>query len=242
VKRYEEETNLRAHIIIDTSSSMLFPNPEKKTLSKLFFSIYSAAALIRLLRNQRDAVGLTLFSSEIELTTPARLNEAHCQNLYHELTALMERTDGQKIDRLLNRKAYTPEMLNQLAELYPRRSLVILFTDMLDEGNPEELFSALRHFRYNKHEVILFHVRDHKLEEQFDYPARPHRFVDMETGRVMRVNPGEIKKLYQEKIRNYYSEISLRCGQYDIDFTEADIRNDFREVLLPFLIKRQKLY
>jgi len=221
---------------------MLFPHADKKSQSKLFFSIYSAAALIRLLRNQRDAVGLTLFSSEIELATPARLNEAHCQNLYHELTSLMERTGGHKTDKLLNRQADAPEMLNQLAELYPRRSLVILFTDMLDEGPSEELFSALRHFRYNKHEVILFHVRDHKLEEQFDFPSRPHRFVDMETGRVLRVNPGEIRKVYQEKIREYYSGIRLKCGQYDIDFTEADIRQDFREVLLPFLIKRQKMY
>jgi uncharacterized protein (DUF58 family) len=220
---------------------MLFPNPEKKSVSKLYFSIYSAAALIRLLRNQRDAVGLTLFSSEIELATPARLNEAHCQSLYHELTALMERTDEHKVGNLLNRKANAPEILNQLAELYPKRSLIILFTDMLDEGDPEELFSALRHFRYNKHEVILFHVRDHKLEEQFDFPPRPHRFVDMETGRVMRVNPAEIRTMYQEKIREYYSEVRLKCGQYDIDFTEADIRQDFREVLLPFLIKRQKL-
>ncbi len=242
VKRYEEETNLRAHLIIDTSSSMLFPNPDRKAVSKLYFSIYAAAAMIRLLRNQRDAVGLTLFSSDIEVTTPARLSEAHNQSLFHELTKLMERNEERHLTGNLNRAGRTPEILNQLAELYPKRSLVILFTDMLDEGDPEELFSALRHFRYNKHEVILFHVKDQRLEEEFDYPARPHKFVDMETGRVMRVNPAEIKTLYQERIRSYYSDIQLRCGQYNIDFTEADIRQDFREVLLPFLIKRQKMF
>jgi uncharacterized protein (DUF1786 family) len=113
---------------------------------------------------------------------------------------------------------------------------------MLDESDPEELFSALRHFRYNKHEVILFHVKDHKLEEAFDFSNRPHRFVDMETGRAIRVNPAEIRTQYREKISQYYSDIKLRCGQFDIDFVEADIREDFREVLLPLLIKRQKLF
>ncbi len=241
VKRFEEETNLRAQIIIDTSSSMLFPNPERKAVSKLYFSIYSAAALIQLLRKQRDAVGLTLFSSEIELTTSSRVNEVHCQNLFHELTRLMERNEESRVRDGLNRINHTPEILHQLADLYPRRSLVILFTDMLDEGDPEELFSALRHFRYNKHEVILFHVRDERLETEFDYPARPHRFVDMETGRTMRLNPAEIRTLYRQKINEFYSDMRLRCGQFDIDFSEADIRKDFREVLLPFLIKRQKL-
>jgi len=241
VKRYEEETNLRAQLIIDTSSSMLFPNPERKAVSKLFFSIYSAAALIQLLRKQRDAVGLTLFSSEIELTTSSRVNEVHCQNLFHELSRLMERNEESRVRDGLNRISHTAEILHQLADMYPRRSLVILFTDMLDEGDPEELFSALRHFRYNKHEVILFHVRDERLETEFEYPARPHRFVDMETGRTLRINPAEIRSLYRQKINDYYSDIRLRCGQYDIDFSEADIRKDFREVLLPFLIKRQKL-
>jgi len=242
IKRYEEETNLRAQMILDTSSSMLFPNPERKTLSKLYFSIYSAAAIIKLLRRQRDAVGLTLFSSDIELATPSRLNEVHSQNLFHELTRLMERSESSNLKKGLNRPSHSPEVLHQLADLYPKRSLVVLFTDMLDEGDPEDLFSALQHFRYNKHEVILFHVRDARLEMQFDYPSRPHRFVDMETGRSIRINPSEIRSLYRKKTEDYYAEIRLRCGQYDIDFVEADVRMDFREVLLPFLIKRQKMY
>jgi uncharacterized protein (DUF58 family) len=132
--------------------------------------------------------------------------------------------------------------MHQLAEMYPRRSMVVLFTDMLDESDPDELFSALRHFRYNKHEVILFHVKDHKLEEAFDFTNRPHRFVDMETGRSVLVNPAEIRSAYREKISSYFADIKLRCGQYDIDFVEADIREDFREVLLPLLVKRQKLF
>jgi uncharacterized protein (DUF58 family) len=242
IKRYEEETNLRAQFIVDTSSSMLFPNPERKAISKLFFSVYTAAAMMRLLRRQRDAVGLTLFSSEIELTTPARVSEVHSQSLFSEMTRLLERSGPGQVKQNLNRPTNAAAVMHQLAEMYPRRSMVVLFTDMLDESDPDELFSALRHFRYNKHEVILFHVKDHKLEEAFDFTNRPHRFVDMETGRSVLVNPAEIRSAYREKISSYFADIKLRCGQYDIDFVEADIREDFREVLLPLLVKRQKLF
>jgi uncharacterized protein (DUF58 family) len=242
VKRYEEETNLRAQFIVDTSSSMLFPNPDRKAISKLFFSVYTAAAMMRLLRRQRDAVGLTLFSGDIELTTPSKVSEVHNQNLFAEMSRLLERSNPSLIKQNLNRPTNSAVVMHQLAEMYPKRSLVVLFTDMLDESDPEELFSALRHFRYNKHEVILFHVKDHKLEEAFDFSNRPHKFVDMETGQSIRVNPAEIRTQYREKISGYFSDIKLRCGQFDIDFVEADIRQDFREVLLPLLIKRQKLF
>lgn len=242
VKRYEEETNLRAQFIIDTSSSMLFPHSDRKAMSKLFFSVYTTAAMMRLLRRQRDAVGLTLFSSEIELTTPSKVSEVHSQNLFSEMTRLLERSGPGQVKANLNRPTHASMIMHHLAEMYPKRSLVVLLTDMLDDSDPEELFSALRHFRYNKHEVILFHVKDHKLEEAFDFPNRPHRFVDMETGRAIRVNPAEIRTQYREKISRYFSDIKLRCGQFDIDFVEADIRQDFREVLLPLLIRRQKLF
>jgi hypothetical protein len=120
--------------------------------------------------------------------------------------------------------------------------MVIIFTDMFEDADPEELFSALQHFRYNKHEVILFHVVDRQLEGAFDFPARPHKFVDMETGEVMRINPGDLKKHYSRLTDDFFKEINLRCGQYNIDLVEVDIRQDFKEVLLPFLIKRSKLY
>jgi len=242
VKRYEEETNLRAQFIIDTSSSMLFPNPERKASSKLFFSVYTTAAMMYLLRKQRDAVGLTLFSSDIETTTPSKVSEVHHQSLIAEMTRLLEHSGPAQLKQNLNRPTDSATVLHQLAEMYPKRSLVILFTDMLDDHDPEDLFSALRHFRYNKHELILFHVKDHRLEEAFDFPNRPHRFVDMETGKTLRINPAEIRKQYREKITRYFDDIRLRCGQIDIDFVEADIREDFQDVLFPLLIKRQKLF
>jgi len=241
-KRFEEETNLKAHLIIDTSSSMFFPYRQGSIQNKLFFSVYAAAALIRLLRKQRDAAGLTLFSDEIHLSTPARLNSLHQQLLYNNLTRLLEDAKDHKNKNPLNRVTHAAESLHQMAEFFPRRSLVILFSDLFDQGDPGELFSALEHFRFNRHELVIFHIKDHRLEEEFDLPARPHRFIDMETGQVERLNPEEIRIAYRKKIADYFSEIRLRCGQYQIDLNEVDVKDDFREVLLPFLIKRQRMF
>ena len=242
VKKYEEETNLKAHIVIDNSSSMLFPYKEGKLHNKLYFSIYCAAALIRILRSQRDAVGLSIFTDQIDLRTESKLSEVHAQYLYSELSRLLESGKFSNAKTSLNKKTDTSKVLHSLAESLPPRSLVIIFADMFEEANSEELFSALQHFRYNKHEVILFHVVDRQLEGKFDYPARPHKFVDMETGEVMRLNPGDLKKQYGRITDDFFNEIKLRCAQYKIDLAEADIRKDFKEVLLPFLIKRSKLF
>ncbi len=219
---------------------MWFPFEQGKIRNKLFFSVYAAAALIRLLRKQRDASGLTLFSDRIQMTTPSKLNTVHHQFMLRELTRLLE--EGQHPEKThLNRTTRAAETLHQLADLFPKRSLVILFSDLFDDGDPEELYSAFQHFRYNQHEMIIFHVKDPQLEEDLDLPARPHRFVDMETGQAIRLNPGEIRDHYQRLVSEYFSEVKLRCGQFEIDFNEASIRSDFKEVLLPFLVRRQRI-
>lgn len=236
VKQYEEETNLRSYILLDTSSSMLFPYKSDK-ISKLHFSVYCAAALIYMLRKQRDASGLCLFSDKIEVLTDAKLNSTHIQMMYSYLRDLL------KTNAIpLNKPTSTAEVLHQLADTIHKRSLIVLFTDMFSNGNSEELFSALQHLRYNKHEIILFHVKDKRMEENFEFSNRPHIFVDMESGREIKFSPNEIRETYKQKITEYYQELKLRCGQFQIDFVEADIHESFRKVLLPYLIKRSKLY
>lgn len=236
IKQYEEETNLRSYIVLDTSSSMLFPYQSNR-ISKLHFSVYCAAALIHMLRRQRDASGLCLFAEHIELLTDAKLNSTHIQMMYAYLRDLL------KNDAVpLNKPTSTAEVLHQIADTIHKRSLVVLFTDMFSNGNSEALFSALQHLRYNKHEVILFHVKDKQMEEQFEFSNRPHIFIDMESGREIKFSPNEIRETYKQKIAEFYQELKLRCGQFQIDFVEADIREGFREVLLPYLIKRSKLY
>ncbi|MDL2231597.1 DUF58 domain-containing protein [Porphyromonadaceae bacterium OttesenSCG-928-L07] len=236
VKQYEEETNLRSYIVLDTSSSMLFPYRSDKA-SKLQFSVYCAAALIYMLRKQRDASGLCLFSDQIENLTDTKLSVTHSQMMYALLQNLI--TEGAVP---LNKPTSTAEVLHQLANSIHKRSLVILFTDMFSNGNIDEIFAALQHIRYNKHEVIIFNVKDKQMEEQFEFSNRPHIFVDMESGREIKFSPNEIRETYKKKMAELYKELELRSRQYKIDFVEADINEDFREVLLPYLIKRSQLF
>jgi uncharacterized protein (DUF58 family) len=239
IKKYEEETNLRCQIIIDNSSSMYFPIPEGKEPkdNKITFSVYCAAALIELLKRQRDAVGLSVFAETIEVQTNARSSSLHHKMLYHELEKMIQprKTDEHK-------KTSAIKALHQIAEAIHKRSLVIIFSDMMDsEANSDELFSALQHLKHNKHEVILFHVNDKKKELEFEFENRPYRFIDMETGEEVKLHPNEIKENYLRQMSEHKKELMLKCGQYKIDFVEADINLGFDQVLMPYLLKRTKM-
>jgi uncharacterized protein (DUF58 family) len=239
VKRYEEETNLRCQLVIDDSSSMYFPVPEgkKKVLNKITFSIYCAAALMQLLKKQRDAVGLSIFNDTVEVNTGAKSSSLHHKLLFTELEKRLE-----QIPEGTHRKTMAVEALHEIAESIHKRSLVIIFSDMFDSRtNPEDLFSALQHLKHNKHEVILFHVVDKQKELDFDFENRPYRFVDMETGEELKLNPQEVKTNYVKAIQDFKAELKLRCGQYRIDFVEADINEGFDQVLLPYLLKRTRM-
>lgn len=239
VKQYEEETNLRCQIVIDTSSSMLFPFEKgiPSKINKLAFSVYSAAAIIYLLRKQRDAVGLSLFSNEIEFHSEARLSSVHIDLLYNQLASLLKQEKAQ-----LDKKTNTVDALHMIAENIHKRSLVILFSDLIEQESTDELFEALQHLKYNKHEVLLFHVTDHRQEREFDFRNQPYRFVDLETGEHLKFSPYDLKNNYQKAMSEYFEEMRVRCGQYHIDLTEADINEDFKHVLYTYLLKRKRLY
>ncbi len=239
VKQYEEETNLRCQLVIDTSSSMFYPyaKGEKRVFNKLSFSVYTAAALIHLLRRQRDAVGLTLFSDEIEFHSQPRLSPVHAEVMMRKLAEMIQPGYAR-----LRKNTNTTAVLHQLAENIHKRSLVVIFSDMIDNRKTNELFSALQHLRYNKHEVLLFHVTHHSQERELRFSNRPHRFVDLETGQTIKINPGEIRGDYVKSVGNYFEELKVKCGQYRIDLAEADIEQDFKHVLFAYLVKRKKLY
>lgn len=240
VKRYEEETNLRCHIIIDSSSSMYFPVDEKKQKeqqNKITFSAYCAAALIELLKRQRDAVGLSVFDEKLELHTPAKSSPVHHKMLIHELEKLIQYRSPQE-----HKKTFAVEALHQIAEAIHKRSLVILFSDMMDgRSKPEELFSALQHLRHNKHEVILFQVMDKSKELDFNFDNRPYKFIDLETGEELKVNPSEVKNNYLAAINQFERDLKLHCSQYRIDFVEANIDKGFEQILMPYLLKRSRM-
>jgi len=240
VKRYEEETNLRCQIVIDNSSSMYFPVWEFTDIdhpNKITFSVYAAACIMQLLRRQRDALGLSLFSEKINLHTQAKSNSVHHKFLIGKLEELLSPIPPEE-----HRTSKVTDSLHYIAENIHRRSLVVLFSDMFDAGSDDAaLFDALQHLRYNKHEVILFHVVDKSKELDFDYENRPYRFVDMETGDEIKLQPSEVRKSYADAIAGFHQELKLKCAQYKIDYIEADINKGFEQVLLPYLLKRERL-
>jgi len=232
VKRYEEETNLRCQLVLDTSASMYFPENSR---SKMRFSVYACAALMNLLKRQRDAVGLTLFDQQVHLSLRARGHAAHHKLLLAQLETVL----GQAAPRQGTRAV---QALHEVADTAPPRSLIILFSDMFEPGtSAEELYAALGHLRYNKHEVLLFHVVDQPLELQLDYENRPHLFIDMESGEEVRINPAGIQDAYRKRAAEWRQELMLRCRQYRIDFIEADANLGFSQILLPYLLKRARL-
>jgi len=239
VKQYEEETNLRCQLVIDTSSSMLFPFEKGKPsrVNKLAFSVYSAAAIIYLLRKQRDAVGLSLFSNDIEFHSQARLSSVHIDLLYNELGSLLRKEQA-----LDHKETNTVKALHMIAENIHKRSLVILFSDLVEQESTDELFEALQHLKYNKHEVLLFNVTDHRQEREFDFRSQPYRFVDLESGEHFKFSPKDLKTNYKKAVSEYLEEMRVRCGQYHIDLAEADINEDFKHVLYTYLLKRKRLF
>lgn len=240
IKRFEEETNLRCQIVIDSSSSMYFPFSDKKdsiSNNKISFSVYAAAALIELFKKQRDAVGLSVFSNKTEVYTTAKSSSLHHKMLFHELEKLLK-----PIDPKNQKKTFAVEALHQVAESIHKRSLIIIFSDMMDsEADTSKLFSALNHLKYNKHEVILFHVVDKSKEVEFNYDNRPYQFIDPESGEAVKLHPNEIKESYIASMSNYKKDLMLKCRQYKIDFIEANIDNGFEQILLPYLVKRGKM-
>ncbi len=231
-KRFEEETNLRCHLVIDNSSSMYYPVESK---GKVTFSILSAAALAYLLQKQRDAVGIFSFSDKIELQTQIKSTSSHLHKLFISLEKMLDETPQTK-------KTSVAPVLHEIAEKIHKRSLVIIFSDMFQNTiDNQEIFTALQHLKHNKHEVLLFHVTDILTELNFDFEERPYEFQDMESGEKLKLQPSQIKDLYQQRMKEYYQALRLKCGQFKIDYVEADINKNFDQVLSAFLIKRTKM-
>jgi len=236
-KRYDEETNLRCHIIIDNSSSMHYPivnNLSIVTLNKIGFSALASASLMQILKKQRDAVGLSIYSDNYDYYAPEKGSERHHRMLLAQLGQIV-------ISKPKNKGTETYEYLHQIAEKIHRRSMIFLFTDMFQAGLGEaKLFDALRHLKYNKHEVVLFHVFDKEKELDFNFDNKPKQFVDVETGQFINLYADNIKENYEEAVKTYFNNVKLKCGQYQIKYVEANINESFNKILTTFMIERQK--
>ena len=236
-KRYEEETNLRCHLIIDNSSSMHYPsfnNFNINQLNKISFSALAAAAIMNLLKRQRDAVGLSIYSDHYDYFSDEKGSERHHQMLLAKLNEALANKRSQIIT-----KTYT--YLHEIADKIKRRSMIFLFTDMFQSDQEEEkLFEALQHLKYNKHEVILFHTYDKEKEIELDFSNRPKRFVDLETGEHLNLYADNVRQDYKEAVQKYFNELKIKCGQYRIKYVPVNINEDFSTILTSYLIERQK--
>jgi len=234
-KKYEEETNLRCQILIDCSKSMYFPIDSPDT--KIRHSIYAAASVIELLRRQRDAFGVTLFDKEILLHTASKASPAHQRFVYSEIEKyLKEFTPGAHTD------THLASIMHEVAEIIPRRSMVVIFTDFWSaKEDADAFYTALNHLKHAKHEVVVFHVFSRKYEETFGLDNRPYQLIDMESGETIRILPNDYRNNYIKNVETYLNEIKIRCGNIGVDFTPVAIEDDYHQIMIQYLIKRQKL-
>jgi uncharacterized protein (DUF58 family) len=230
IKNYEEETNLRCYLLVDSSSSMFFPVPGH---GKLVFASMAAACIAYMLQKQKDAISLCTFSDKIELETPVKSTSGHVYTIFQHLDKLLNiQTNG--------RSSGIVEVLHYISEKIPNRSLVILFSDMFENVHePEALFTALQHLKHNNHEVIVFHITDRRLERDFAYQDRPYEFTDLESGQKIQLQPSQIKEQYQKAANDYFEALKLRCIQYRITLVETDINEGFDKIMQTFLAKRR---
>ncbi|MEX0721545.1 MAG: DUF58 domain-containing protein [Balneolaceae bacterium] len=237
VKQYEEETNLRSYILLDTSSSMLFKHFGEWT--KLRYGIHYAASLMYLMHRQRDACGLIPFNSKIDAFIPAKSTYAHLRQIYTELERELIREEKKDIDR---RKTASAKAIHEVAERLTHRSLVVIITDLFENVEEhEEIISALKHLRHRKHEVLLFNVMEKRSERDLNFPDKRFVFEDMETGSEVEVLPAQVRKDYQKKMAEYTHKFQLACSEFEIDFEQLDTEGPFDKALLAYLNKRRKL-
>jgi uncharacterized protein (DUF58 family) len=235
-KKYEEETNLRCHIVIDNSASMHYPIVKKQTLStlnKVGFSSIAAASLMEILKRQRDAVGLSIYADSYEYYAPEKGSERHRSMLLYQLEQLLVSTSTAATD--------TYKYLHEIAEKLHRRSLIFVFTDMFQPNKDNAvLFEALKHLKYKKHEVVLFHTYDGKTEFNFNFDNSPKKFIDVETGEEVNINAENVQEKYTQLVGNYFKELKNKCLQYKIDYLPIDINSGYNTVLTSYLISRKK--
>ena len=224
VKRYVEETNLRAHIILDTSKSMLYNSVE---VSKLSYANSLAASLSYLMINQQDAVGIAKFSEKIDTFIPPKARPSHLNLI---LSQLDDKDSGNDTQIGIG--------LHELADRIKKRGMVILISDLLDK--PENIMKGLKHFRHQNQEVIVFHIQDRK-ESEFDFDTRT-KFFDMETGEEIVTEPWHIRSNYNELISKLESNYKSNCRENLIDYVPLFTDQSLDIGITEYLIKRSKLF
>ena len=223
VKQFEEETNLKAYLLLDASGSMGYAS---NGITKLEYASYLAAALTYLMLKQRDSVGLVTFDEKIRKYLPPRSVTTYLHVILQELERV---TSGAETDVSIT--------FHELAERIKRRGLVIILSDLFDL--PERVISGLKHFRHKKHEVIVFHILD-PMERSFNF-KKDSVFKDLETGEELTTQPWHIRGDYQRLMAEFISSYKRQCRENRIDYVLMDTAQDFDRALFGYLTKRKSI-
>lgn len=233
VKQYEEETNLRHYVVLDTSPSMRYRGTGP--ISKLDYGAYLASALHYLMVRQKDATGLIGFDDRVHTLRPPRSTQGYLRQLLTTLDQFTRLEPGES-------RTGAASVLNEVAERISRRSLVVVITDLFENiSQHEDLMKALRHLRYRGHEVLVFHVLESETERQFSFPDVPMLFRDMETGEELTLQPAQVKENYRAAVKAFSERFRNRCRERNIDFVELDTAQPYNKALLAYLNKRGRL-
>ncbi len=233
IRRYEAETNLQAYLLLDISGSMRYPTQQRP--HKLDYALFLAAALAYLLITQRDAVGLYLLADKIQTYLPARARQSWLRRIFTTLEPLRGAAPAPLGTQL-------PLLLHTIAERLRRRSLILLFSDLLlDEGGPEPLLKGLAHLRHQGHDVIVFRIWHEKTECSFILPTEPLRLISLESDKELKVHPIELMALYQTHMTRYETLLRRFCQGLQIDYVPIDLDEPFFKPLYAYLLKRARL-
>ncbi len=220
VKEFEEETNLNCHILLDISGSM---NYGSTGLTKLEYGSYLAASLSYLIFQQRDGVGLVTFDRKIRQLIPARNKRGHLLSIlkYLEKIKIGRRTDFSL-------------PLHQLAENIKKKGMIIIISDLLDD--PSSVLKGLQHFRFQGHDVILFHIMDH---EELTFPFKnTTKFLDMESKSQIMAIPPLVRETYLKNLENHIDELKKGCGKQQVDYHLLDTSKPLDFALFSYLAHR----
>lgn len=235
IKQYEEETNLRHYVVLDTSPSMHYRG--NAALSKLEYGAYLAAGLHNLMLKQRDATGLIAFDETVHTIRRPKATPGYLRPLLATLEHLTRDADAAE-----GRRTSAASALDEVAERIARRSLVVVITDLFENiAAHDDLLRALRHLRHRGHEVVVFHVLEGETERRFRFPDVPMLFRDMETGEELSVQPAQLREHYEEAVQHFSETFRRRCLENDIDFAELDTNEPYDTALLAYLNKRRRL-
>ena len=232
VKQYEEETNLRCFLVLDTSSSMYFKH--KSPWTKLEYSAYLAAAMAYLMQGQRDAVGFASYADTLRTILPAKGTRRHLRRIFLEIEPYLT----------INKGDFTASAaaLHELAERIHQRSLVVIFTDLFENIETyDELISALKHLRHRKHEIILFNITEHYTELNLNLEYERYLLEDLESGEQLEISPAQVAQDYRAKVTMYLQRFKQACNEFQIDFECVSTEQPFSEALIHYLKKRSRL-